>query len=108
MTEGTIKIPKANLLGRSYENIEMEFEHGKLIKCNTAQMLNILKSIEGADVLCELGIGMNVNAHLCSVDYIDEKVYGTCHIGFGANTMFGGKNNSRFHADFVFKPIKIE
>ena len=108
MTEGSVLIPSVTISEMTYENVEMTFECGRLIKCSSKEVLGFLKSVEGADVLCELGIGMNKSARICKVDYIDEKVHGTCHIGFGANTMFGGKNISRFHADFTFKPVKIE
>ena len=39
---------------------------------------------------------------------IDEKCKGTAHIAIGMNNMFGGKNSSPLHMDFVFTPLKIE
>src|SRR5574341_37783 len=54
-----------------------------------------------ARVLCELGIGTNPAARLCSNVLEAEKVYGTCHIAFGDNSTFGGTNSVPFHTDCV-------
>jgi leucyl aminopeptidase (aminopeptidase T) len=31
----------------------------------------------------------------------DEKIYGTCHIAFGNNISFGGRNKSEIHTDII-------
>lgn len=54
-----------------------------------------------ARVLCELGIGTNPAARLSPNVLEAEKVYGTCHVAFGANSTFGGTNVVPFHTDCV-------
>lgn len=56
------------------------------------------------NVVCELGIGMNPGVtDLCGYEVLDEKMIGTFHIALGKNDMFGGKNDSLVHLDFVGK-----
>lgn len=56
----------------------------------------------GADIVAELGIGMNPNVKMLEEDSsLDEDALGTFHIALGMNIMFGGKNACRFHMDFV-------
>ena len=84
---GTILIPKITLMGRRFSNVFMEF----------------------SDIIGEFGVGLNENIkELIGCNVIDEKCRGTAHIAIGMNEMFGGKNSSDLHMDFVFKPIKIE
>lgn len=54
-----------------------------------------------ARILCELGIGTNPAARLSSNVLEAEKVYGTCHVAFGDNSTFGGRNFVPFHTDCV-------
>jgi leucyl aminopeptidase (aminopeptidase T) len=61
------------------------------------------------DIIAEFGIGLNENIkELIGCTIIDEKCAGTAHIAIGMNDMFGGKNSSQLHLDFIFKPVKIE
>ena len=58
---------------------------------------------EMADVVGELGIGLNPAAKLTGNLLEDEKAGGTAHIAFGNNTeMPGGQNASSTHRDFLF------
>lgn len=51
----------------------------------------------------ELGIGINPVAVLMGLAIMDEKVFGTAHIGIGSNSWFGGAIKTIFHGDMVFK-----
>ena len=56
------------------------------------------------NILCEFGIRLNKNIKdIVGYTVLYEKAYGTYHIAIGMNSMFGGKNESPFHMDFVFK-----
>lgn len=107
---GTILIPKITLMGRRFSNVFMEFEKGRLIKCSLRELEEFIKKFHGnSDIIGEFGVGLNENIkELIGCNVIDEKCRGTAHIAIGMNEMFGGKNSSDLHMDFVFKPIKIE
>lgn len=108
--EGEILIPKIILEGKIYNNVSLEFNNGKLIKCSEKEILKYIRSFHGdCDIMAELGIGLNENVtELIGCPLIDEKCKGTAHIAVGMNNLFGGKNDSPLHIDFVFTPTKIE
>ncbi len=60
------------------------------------------QNVKNGFVIAEIGIGTN-KAHKKPIGNIlhDEKIYGTCHIAFGQNTSFGGKNSSPVHNDII-------
>lgn len=67
---------------------------------------------QGADVLAELGQGLNTNV---TADYIKEhgwsallaeKISQSCHFANGKNIGFGGKNNAPRHIDWVVPNIQ--
>jgi len=61
----------------------------------------------GAAVLCEFGLGINPGA-LWHADLMEaEQARGTCHLGFGDNTAYGGCNASATHVDFVLRAPTI-
>jgi leucyl aminopeptidase (aminopeptidase T) len=70
----------------------------------------ILAAGPKAKVVAELGIGTNPQAIVSPEVLEAEKVLGTCHIAFGNNVGFGGKNDAPFHSDgVVLNPtIKID
>jgi len=57
--------------------------------------------------LSEIGLGTNPSAKLGRNVLEDEKVYGTCHVGFGNDTYFGGENGGP-HIDGVFRTPTLE
>jgi leucyl aminopeptidase (aminopeptidase T) len=59
-----------------------------------------------ASFVAEFAIGTNKSAKVTGNVLEDEKVFGTCHIGFGNNMSYpGGRNASVLHIDtIVFKP----
>lgn len=109
---GEIVIPKVFLEGEVYENVKLTFHEGELQESSQEEILTFAKQFPGASTMfSEFGIGMNPNVNdLCGYTLLDEKCSGTCHIAIGMNDMFGGKNSTPFHFDFVFKPkaIKID
>jgi 2,5-dihydroxypyridine 5,6-dioxygenase len=56
----------------------------------------------------ELGIGLNPKAKVIGVPPQDRGVYGTCHVGFGPNTGWGGNIKAATHFDFVMYAPRIE
>lgn len=104
-TNGTIFFDKLVLEGgKVFEKIIFTIRDGHLIESNCVELMDMIKRIpeKGADVVAELGIGMNPNVKCCEEDStLDEDALGTFHIALGMNVMFGGKNNCRFHMDFV-------
>ncbi len=54
---------------------------------------------EGAAVLAELGIGINLGADPHATVMEAEQARGTCHFGFAHNVPYGGENRSAFHGD---------
>jgi leucyl aminopeptidase (aminopeptidase T) len=58
---------------------------------------------EGADVIAELGIGLNPAIRVRGHVLFDEKVAGTAHVAIGSNVgPYGGDNAASIHIDCVF------
>jgi leucyl aminopeptidase (aminopeptidase T) len=96
------------------EEIFFEIENGKIIKIDgknkAKEFEKIINSVNDKNtfITCELGIGANDKAIISGIVLEDEKVYGTCHVAFGNNISFGGKNTVAFHSDCVIsKPTII-
>ncbi|GKX68561.1 aminopeptidase [Inconstantimicrobium mannanitabidum] len=108
--EGTILITEFILNGEKFSDILLEFNKGKLVKCSCNEVFEFVNGFKGdSDIIAEFGIGLNENVRkLIGCTVIDEKCKGTAHIAIGMNDMFGGKNSSNLHLDFIFQPIKIE
>ena len=60
--------------------------------------------------VAEFGVGTNPRAELRRTVVESEKVLGTCHIGFGNNSTFGGKIQAQIHLDgILLRPtIKLD
>ena len=103
-TSGAVFFEKlfADELG-SYDTIELQIQNGVITESSDARFNEQLASLEPADrTICELGFGLNPNVKsLCGYAALDEKAKDTFHIAMGANTMFGGKNESGLHIDLV-------
>jgi leucyl aminopeptidase (aminopeptidase T) len=62
-----------------------------------------------ANVICELGIGLNPAARLAGRMLEDEKALRTCHVAFGSNEgMPGGRSVSCMHIDYLVHRPTIE
>jgi leucyl aminopeptidase (aminopeptidase T) len=62
----------------------------------------------GADVIAELGIGLNPSVAPRGHVMLDEKAAGTAHVAIGRNTgPYGGVNEASIHVDCVFSAPSI-
>ncbi len=79
-------------------------------KTREGRIIKKIISIPRGRVVAEFGIGTNNKARHVWNTLQDEKVMGTCHIAFGSNITFGGRNKSNVHVDLMlFRPtIKID
>jgi hypothetical protein len=103
-TNGNIYFKKFVLEGVGvFDDIIITVKDGKVTGSNCEEFNGFLaEQEEGANVVAELGIGMNPSVTFtASGASLDEDAIGTFHIGLGMNVMFGGTNNCRFHMDFV-------
>ncbi len=68
------------------------------------------KNTWGIKRIGEFGIGLNDRAKPMGSTLIDEKVYGTAHVGIGSNYWFGGSVYALIHLDQVFKDpvVKVD
>lgn len=107
--QGKILIPQVIIDSEKYFDVILEFKDGKLASCSSPTLLEYIKSFPGDnDLIAEFGIGLNENVkNLIGCAVIDEKCIGTAHIAIGMNDLFGGKNSSPLHLDFIFQPVKI-
>ena len=91
-----------------YPPLKMEIKSGRVIgmQCEDTSLPKMLEQLlhvdEQADLLGELGIGLNSNASITGLLLEDEKALHTLHFAFGFNTdMPGGRNTSSTHRDFI-------
>ena len=106
---GSIIIPLINIENKIFKNVTLNFESGKLVYCSEHFIQEHISKFSGDyNKIAEFGIGLNENINdLCGYQLLDEKIKHTAHIAIGMNSMFGGKNNSNLHLDFIFYPKKI-
>lgn len=99
-------------LGAVPSPVTMTLSRGKVasIACSDPayreQVVAALSIDDTANVVGELGIGLNPGARVTGNLLEDEKAFRTVHVAFGNNEdMGGGRNRSRTHRDFlVLKP----
>jgi Thermophilic metalloprotease (M29) len=64
---------------------------------------------EGADVVAELGIGLNPTVTPRGHVMLDEKAARTAHVAIGRNTgSYGGDNEASIHVDMIFSLPELE
>lgn len=105
-TEGEVFFEKFYIENAGvYTNVLLSIKKGVIDHSDNVEVNAFLQGLKDCDkTVCELGFGMNENVHnLCGYTVLDEKMNGTFHIAIGDNTMFGGKNHSNLHMDFVGK-----
>lgn len=93
--------------------VSIRFERGRVAAIEggrAAEMLEelVARSGEGADVIAELGIGLNPTVAPRGHVMLDEKAAGTAHVAIGNNTGYGGVNRASIHVDCIFSRPEIE
>lgn len=78
-------------------------EEARTLKDSLDWIKNKVKMPSNASMIGELGIGINPKAKIIGSTIVDEKAYGTAHIGIGGNYWFGGHVFSSIHLDQVFR-----
>jgi aminopeptidase len=93
--------------GREVTDIELWFEHGRVVKekaeKNQELLTSLLNTDAGARTLGEWGIGTNYGIQRFSKNMLfDEKIGGTNHFAVGAGfPECGGRNESGLHWDML-------
>jgi len=93
--------------GKEVSNIELRFEHGKVVKekadKNQELLTALLDTDAGSRYLGEWGIGTNYGIQRFTKSMLfDEKIGGTIHLAVGASyPETGGKNESGLHWDML-------
>lgn len=108
-SNGELFVPQIIFNGQIYKNVHMTFREGRLVKCSAEPLEKFLFYLpDNHRILCEFGIGLNPRIkELTGHSLFDEKALGTYHIALGMNNLFGGRNECRFHMDFVFSSEKV-
>ena len=94
-------------MGREVEGVELQFEHGRVVKAsatkNESLLLSMLDIDDGSRYLGEFAVGTNKQMDRFIKDILfDEKIGGTIHMALGAgypNT--GSVNKSAIHWDMI-------
>ena len=96
------------------EPVTLRFEHGRVTSIEGGEAARRLRELvdgagSGADVIAELGIGLNPAVTPRGHVMLDEKAAGTAHVAIGRNTgVFGGDNEASIHVDCVFSDPVID
>jgi leucyl aminopeptidase (aminopeptidase T) len=96
------------------EPVTLRFEQGRVVEISggkAAQMLRelVAASGPGADVIAELGIGLNPAVKPRGHVMLDEKAANTAHVAIGKNTgAYGGDNDAAIHVDCIFSEPAVE
>jgi leucyl aminopeptidase (aminopeptidase T) len=99
-------------IGKLRKPVEVDVKNGRVVnvfsqdKEHLRRVKETFATDEWADVVGEFAFGINSRARFVDEFLEAEKMLGTIHVAFGANTdMPGGKNRSRNHMDLmVSKP----
>lgn len=96
------------------EPVAVRFEQGRATSIEGGRSAQMLRELvagagTGADVVAELGIGLNPGVTPSGHTMLDEKAAGTAHVAIGRNTgAYGGDNEASIHVDCVFSNPRIE
>ena len=94
--------------------VVLRFQRGRVTSIEGGEAAAILERLvaeagAGADVIAELGIGLNPGVVPRGHVMLDEKAAGTAHVAIGRNTgLYGGVNESSIHVDCVFSEPEVE
>jgi hypothetical protein len=96
------------------EPVVLRFERGRVTSIEGGEAARRLRELversgPGADVIAELGIGLNPGVSPRGHVMLDEKAAKTAHVAIGRNTgVFGGDNEAAIHVDCVFADPVID
>jgi leucyl aminopeptidase (aminopeptidase T) len=96
------------------EPVTIRFERGRARSIEGGEAARRLRELveragRGADVIAELGIGINPAVKPRGHVMLDEKAAKTAHVAIGRNTgVFGGDNEASIHVDCVFSDPVID
>jgi leucyl aminopeptidase (aminopeptidase T) len=96
------------------EPVTLRFERGRVTSIEGGRAAQMLRELvadagHGADVIAELGIGLNHALTPRGHVMLDEKAGGTAHVAIGRNTgTYGGDNEATIHVDCIFSGPEIE
>jgi len=111
--DGTLILEPVSTMVEDYTKVVLE--NGRIVEIEDSlsgkRFRNFLEAAgERSFIIAELGIGTNPKAKITGNLLEDEKVIDTCHIAFGHNLTFGGKNKANTHIDFLITEptLKLE
>jgi leucyl aminopeptidase (aminopeptidase T) len=96
------------------EPVTLRFEQGRVMEISGGKAAQMLREIvadagTGADVIAELGIGLNPAVKPRGHVMLDEKAANTAHVAIGKNTgTYGGDNDAAIHVDCIFSAPEVE
>ena len=97
------------------EPVTLRFERGRVVDISGGRAAQMLRELvadagTGADVIAELGIGLNPAVKPRGHILLDEKAANTAHVAIGNNAglAFGGDNVASIHVDCVFSAPELE
>ena len=96
------------------EPVTLRFEGGRVVEISGGKAAQMLRELvadagEGADVIAELGIGLNPAVKPRGHVMLDEKAAHTAHVAIGKNTgSYGGDNDAAIHVDCIFSEPAVE
>jgi aminopeptidase len=112
--DGTVVFDLAFSDGRRVEDLEVRLAAGRATLVGAAREFAYVQHIvaasgTGADVIGELGIGINpAVGEPCGYTLTDEKILGTVHLALGDNEMLGGSNPCTLHWDMMVLEPTLE
>ena len=96
------------------EPVVLRFDGGRVRSIDGGRAAALLRDLvrdagAGADVVAEIGIGLNHTVTPRGHVMLDEKAGGTAHVAIGRNTgPYGGDNEATIHVDCVFSTPTVE
>ncbi len=96
------------------EPVTLRFERGRVTSIEGGRAARMLRELvegagAGADVVAELGIGLNGAVSPQGNVMLDEKAAGTAHVAIGRNTgPMGGDNEASIHVDCILSTPQLE
>jgi leucyl aminopeptidase (aminopeptidase T) len=122
-TNGIAFVKSSKVLGETYlhkKPVKYVFENGLLVKTSFKKLDSALFELEKFNEekgikqaykkvrnVAEFAIGTNKKARFIGLMINDEKIFGTCHIGLGDSSHFGGKIFCNGHSDHVIEKPTI-